>query len=79
MEDTPRHDGQPDANPEFPVYGTGPTGGKITVTGTAQITFPAHMALPPRDDFTFNGARRVTIPQTNGAFPASMWPVITAR
>ncbi len=76
----PGGNGQPDANLEFPVRGIGPAGGKITVTGTAHITFPARMALttPRRDDFTFRDDRRITIPQASGTLLASMWLVIMA-
>ncbi len=78
--DGPGKDGHPDVNLEFPVYGIGPTGGKITVTGTAEIKFPAHMALttPRQDDFTFKNKRRVTIPQASGTLIANMPLVITA-
>jgi hypothetical protein len=73
-------DGPPDANLEFPVYGTGPAGGKITVTGTAEIRFPAQMALttPRRDDFIFKNERHVTIPQASGTLIGNMWLVIGA-
>lgn len=77
----PGKDDQPYVNLEFPVCGIAPTGVKITATGTAEIKFPAHMALttPRRDDFTFRDERHVTVPQAaSGTLMANMWLVIIA-
>ena len=78
--DGPGKDGQSDANLEFPVCGIGPAGVKISVTGTAEIKFSAHMALttPRGQDSTFKDERRVIIPQAGGALVANMRLVIIA-